>query len=224
MAGAVAILLGITIGMAVGLRPRSNKSGPPPTPTKTPTTTVLFVWRDAGETLALKPVLQSLLAKGVAAKALVWGAAALLVSDLPADAILTWPAAAKAPGKDREAKVAQRYIDDLVAQHADIKCAVTGLISAVQLQVAQGFRRRQDQGQGQGGTTTPRVVLGYADSFSLWNSSGTWPNRFVAPPPASLDGLMVTAALIAGGARKQNPDLDVAAVGSPTLESWQANI
>ena len=115
-------------------------------------------------------------------------------------------------------------------QRIQVPCLiVTGLVSAVQTQIAQAFASH--------GAT----IIGYNDGFSYWsNSTGSgsgttevnWPNFALSTDVLSY--LFVTADAIANGARAQlvrmhnnnnnKINTQVATVGSPALESWRQAI
>ena len=258
---------------------------------------VLFVLRDAGETLSLLPVMMALARSpnNLTVTALIWGAARDVTAPggngnvpvpLPRGAsFLTWKdvgATTMPSDAARDPRLPDADVDRLLASVRP-RVVVTGMVSAVQLQVALAYRRgvvgggardasgggtggrgRGRRGTGTGGSgsssgigsgsvrgsvrgsgsgsdggsigdnsaamdATTDAVVGLDDGFGLWNSSN-WDGRFVAHD--AITHLFTTAEVVAVGARtqaaavaaaagKSGSALNVSAVGSPTLESWQ---
>ena len=250
---------------------------------------VLFVLRDAGETLSLLPVMLALARSpnNLTVTALIWGAARDVTAPggngnvpvpLPRGAsFLTWKdvgATTMPSDAARDPRLPDADVDRLLASVRP-RVVVTGMVSAVQLQVALAYRRgggsgardasggtggrgRGRRGSGIGGSggsgsggsgsvrgsgsgggsngdssaatdATTDAVVGLDDGFGLWNSSN-WDGRFVAHN--AITHLFTTAEVVAVGARaqaaavaakagKSGSTLNVSAVGSPTLESWQ---
>ena len=254
---------------------------------------VLFVLRDAGETLSLLPVMMALARSpnNLTVTALIWGAARDVTAPggngnvpvpLPRGAsFLTWKdvgATTMPSDAARDPRLPDADVDRLLASVRP-RVVVTGMVSAVQLQVALAYRRgvvgggaRDASGGGTGGRSRGRrgsgiggsgsssgsssgigsgsgsgsdggsigdnsaatdamtdAVVGLDDGFGLWNSSN-WDGRFVAHD--AITHLFTTAEVVAVGARaqaaavaaaagKSGSALNVSAVGSPTLESWQ---
>ena len=181
----------------------------------TPELRVLFVFRDAGESLALLPVLQHLHAKSpnVSAIGLVTGYGTAPASILSEPGVRTLsslgvPAAALA---NRSATLPDAAIRQILAA-TQPGVLVTGVVSAVQLQLAHAAL---DQGVA--------LVAGYDDGLSTADQPTSWP--LVALRSGSVSELWVVAQDIARiqerhAARWQH----VKTVGSPALEAWPAKV
>jgi hypothetical protein len=178
--------------------------------------TVLFVWRDAGETYALLPVMhaiQSSTSCPMTVRALVTGfgtapdsvleeAGVVGLSSL--DVSAPWLGNRSGTlGPEQVARVFQATLSSPARS-----MVVTGLVSAVQLQLAAAAR------------SDGTYVAGFDDGFASWSNS-TWAARSLSD--RSADSLWLVSQSSADAARQlASPAEDVEAVGSPALESWVA--
>jgi len=194
-------------------QPSSSSQDSPPL-----TADAAFACRDAGETLAFLPAMRLLAAEGwdVLGLALTSNAARILHdaqgirvatlqdlgvhrTDLPRDETLSVP---QLHTVRESLHVTRRF--------------VTGLVSAVQLQLAESWLDPKEAAEG-------LEVLGYDDGFALWRND-TDAARFLRSSPL---GLMVTSQIIAEEAAKVRyggvgNHLNVSVVGQPTLAAWNA--
>lgn len=186
---------------------------------------VVFVFRDAGETYGLLPVAQEhqfWTERGVSVLCLVTGGGTspLGLSQGPQDLppcgnVSTLESLGVVPDdgflQNRSALLSPNSVERVVALLSTPlgppAALVTGLVSAVQLQLAEAFHKQGSS------------VAGFDDGFSDWDW-GAWPARFVER--GCLDALFVTASIVAEEVQARSPDLAVEAVGSPTLAQWQA--
>ena len=187
---------------------------------------LLFICRDAGETLAFLPVLQILNANhsGSAPRAVALAAtlnAQQRLAALPAPAVLSWerlglPGASSQRFLDRNATLPPASLAALLARLRP-GAVVTGLVSSIQMQLASAW-----VGSGR------RRVIGYDDGFGVqtWVPGGpALSQQFVLR--GAVTELLVAAELIAAQARNfsrsvARRELRVVTVGQPTLESWRA--
>lgn len=196
----------------------------------------VFVFRDAGETYALLPVLRRLRSAPdnvtVAAVALVtgYGTAPLAALDEPgvlslAALVATTPAlanrSATLPPADARRAIALLRPTVLV----------TGVVSAVQLQLAAAARQPLPQAQPRpsarlrraGGAWLTTHTIGYADGLSTAASSASWSERLLRDGDA--DELWTVAEPISQLLRQSAlPWQTVSTVGSPSLEAWPAAV
>lgn len=205
---------------------------------------LLFVWRDAGETMALLPVLKTLYAcgsYGISGSAATSGNAAVEATreggcgKYHVTAVVTGGGTAPEGVLDIDGvRLLEDYgvqgcgalgtrsalvdADSLASamQTLNPDVVVTGLVSAVQLQIAAAARD----------SASAATIIGYDDGFGLdWNPQA-WSSRAVQT--GALDELWVTAETIAAVARdaaaRTTPVIPVRTVGSPTLSAWQAEV
>ena len=172
----------------------------------------VFLWRDAGETLALEPVIQQLIAQQYTCTAIVTGYGTCPYNDntpLPPYVTTLYrmgvPLSSLEPLANRSSRLPEDDVK-LLTEHVHGTVLVTGMVSAVQLQLSLALASKQ--------------TIGYDDGFAAWNES-TWPAAFTQVP--AIDALYVTASMIAANASRLHPKLSVATVGSPTLEAWVAD-
>ena len=188
-----------------------------------PSRRVLFLFRDAGETFALLPVLQqpqTWAARGVTASALVTGGGTCPFGNnsgqapLPAN-VTTLVAMGIITSDqflhDRNATLPAAALARLLARLGTPlpTVVVTGLVSAVQLQLTCALAMM--------GAT----IAGFDDSFGDWDGAG-WPGQIVRS--GCLSKLFVTAEEVARRAEAAAPAVHAEAVGSPALAQWQTAV
>lgn len=189
---------------------------------------VLFVWRDAGETMALLPVFHAMRATyGEAATGGARNTTAGMCSmrggcgDMFVEALVTGsgtapPAVTQDEGVISLASLGVAGTANLgnrsavlldhdvqrVLRHFDADVIVTGLVSAVQLQFAAAARDRSTAGANASSaataTATATMVVGYDDGFGLAFNGASWPAK--ALERQVLDRLWTTARSIAAAA------------------------
>ena len=201
-------------------------------------TTILFVFRDAGESYGLSPLLHQLNTthhdEHVTALVIPHGTNPYWQSLLhnpfafgPNFVLLTTLLNSNMEEGwfNREAKLTLQQIHTLIHLFPNVHTVVTGLVSTLQSQLATEFTKRR--------------VFGFDDGLSL----GEWQQSASAPPfwscvadlaSGNLDELWVTsnhmrelarksAAFISG--RKKNMRLQVITTGSPALsKTWQEEV
>ena len=173
--------------------------------------TVLFVWRDAGESLALLPVMASL-QRTVPCMAVITGygtAPASLVDKPGVTTLAALGIETTSALPDRDATLPEGSLLSLLAAVRPV-VVVAGLVSAIQLQLAMLSQRAA--------TVPPHAVIGYSDGFARWDSQG-WAAR--ALRSASIQSLWVVAEPQARAARVAFPRVNITTMGSPALSSWE---
>jgi hypothetical protein len=167
---------------------------------------LLFVLYDAGETLALRPVMERLDRRKIPYRVLVMGTArSLMVPKTGEQKIVDLAdfggARVSRTGWRRDKELAQSVVDRVAAK-LGAKVVVTGLVSAAQKQIARAMRRRGAR------------VVGFYDALQKM-SAESYPSKLLP----SLHRLLVAAPQLAPARKPAGTMLSV--VGHPTLELWE---
>ncbi len=186
---------------------------------------MLFILRDAGETLGLFPLIEELSnCVGIRCCVLAWDTAlAVLRSRFPHAATRVHLASLDVFGLEEPSRLEELPWEDVdsIARCFDVRCVVTGMVTALQRQLATRFKR----GGARSGRRRRRSVpvVGFCDGYGRWGPASIM-GTFVSGECA-IDTLWVTCrytaecAVDAMGAGAAS--VRVAVVGSPTLRSWQ---
>lgn len=166
----------------------------------------VFVCRDAGETLAFIATMKLLAIAGwdVVGLALTANAATLL-HNAGGLRVLTLPDLGVRQSLRRDDTLSLGQLHAIQEALQDTTRLVTGLVSAVQLQLAQNWRGAR--------------VMGYDDGFALWRND-TYAARFLQSSTDAME-LMVTSRIIARESQPRHHAI-VSVVGQPTLAAWNA--
>lgn len=152
----------------------------------------LFVLRDAGETLALLPVMRYLrVEKNCLVRGLVTGYGTAPASILSEPGVTSLAALGQATPalQSRNATLPRAAIDDALNAtlgHAHAVVVVAGVVSAVQLQLARASLARREVG----------LVAGLDDSLSDDDQLASWPRRALSSH--SVQELWTVSELTAG--------------------------
>lgn len=159
---------------------------------------LLFIFFDAGETLALSPVLRDLQSRNVTFKVIAMATAGEVI-DIPPSSLIHLDQSHSA---DRYTPLPDDTIDRLASAYS-VDIVISGMVSKAQHQLLHAFKAKQSQ------------VITYYDPFeSLKPTSIAFPFLDVA------DHILVPCETVATSIRDLSKGPTVTCVGHPTLEEW----